>query len=180
MRLLVLDLRVPANDAAHSERDLWRVLVAPSPRLLIFLMSMTLGIFWIGQHATEPVCSCRPKSRLNSYYLLCAVCRSRFRPRSQDGACRLLVQYFAAGAALCFFNTYYSIAAIVLVQVNYAVAPRFCWGLFSKSNPARSFCWYLLVGVQEMTEAKTKGWSFHGPCGTTKVGCNPSAALKRP
>lgn len=49
MRLLVLDLRVPANDAAHSERDLWRVLVAPSPRLLIFLMSMTLGIFWIGQ-----------------------------------------------------------------------------------------------------------------------------------
>jgi uncharacterized membrane protein len=49
MTLLVLDLRVPANDAAHSERDLWRVLVAPSPRSLIFLMSMTLAIFWIGQ-----------------------------------------------------------------------------------------------------------------------------------
>jgi hypothetical protein len=39
--------------------------------------------------------------------------------------------------------------------------------LFSKSNPARSFCWYLLVGVQETTEAKTKGWSVHGPCGGT-------------
>jgi hypothetical protein len=38
---------------------------------------------------------------------------------------------YAAGAALCFLNTYYSIAAIVLVQVNNAIAPRFCWGLFS-------------------------------------------------
>ncbi len=39
---------------------------------------------------------------------------------------------YAAGAALCFLNTYYSIAAIVLVQINYAIAPRFCWGLFSR------------------------------------------------
>jgi uncharacterized membrane protein len=50
MTLLVLDLRVPANDAVHTESDLWRVLIALSPRLLVFLMSvMTLGIFWIGQ-----------------------------------------------------------------------------------------------------------------------------------
>jgi len=41
---------------------------------------------------------------------------------------------YACGAALCFINTYYSIAAIVLVQVNYAIAPRFCWGLFSRKN----------------------------------------------
>ena len=41
---------------------------------------------------------------------------------------------YAAGAALCFFNTYFSIAAIVLVQVNYAIAPRFCWGLFSRKR----------------------------------------------
>jgi uncharacterized membrane protein len=41
---------------------------------------------------------------------------------------------YAAGAALCFFNTYYSIAAIVLVQINYAIAPRFCWGIFSRRN----------------------------------------------
>ncbi|HEY2468432.1 MAG TPA: TMEM175 family protein [Terracidiphilus sp.] len=31
---------------------------------------------------------------------------------------------YAAGAALCVINTYVSIAAIVLVQVNYAIAPR--------------------------------------------------------
>jgi uncharacterized membrane protein len=41
---------------------------------------------------------------------------------------------YAAGAALCFLNTYYSIAVIVLVQVNYAIAPRFCWGLFSRKS----------------------------------------------
>jgi uncharacterized membrane protein len=31
---------------------------------------------------------------------------------------------YAAGAALCFINTYVSIGAIVLVQLNYAIAPR--------------------------------------------------------
>ena len=45
---------------------------------------------------------------------------------------------YACGAALCFFNTYYSIAAIVLVQVNYAIAPQFCWGLFSRKSRNRS------------------------------------------
>jgi TMEM175 potassium channel family protein len=41
---------------------------------------------------------------------------------------------YASGTALCFLNTYYSIAAIVLVQVNYAIAPQFCWGLFSRKS----------------------------------------------
>jgi uncharacterized membrane protein len=31
---------------------------------------------------------------------------------------------YAFGAALCFFNTYWSIGFIVLLQLNYAVAPR--------------------------------------------------------
>ncbi len=34
---------------------------------------------------------------------------------------------YAAGAALCVINTYVSIAAIVLVQLNYAIAPRVWW-----------------------------------------------------
>ncbi len=34
---------------------------------------------------------------------------------------------YAAGAALCFINTWVSIAAIVLVQLNYALAPRLRW-----------------------------------------------------
>jgi hypothetical protein len=32
---------------------------------------------------------------------------------------------YALGASLCFFNTYLSIAFIVLVQINFAIAPRF-------------------------------------------------------
>jgi hypothetical protein len=35
---------------------------------------------------------------------------------------------FAIGAALCVINTYWSIAFIVLVQLNYVVAPRPCPG----------------------------------------------------
>jgi uncharacterized membrane protein len=34
---------------------------------------------------------------------------------------------YAAGAALCFIDTYVSIAFIVLVQVNFAIAPRIRW-----------------------------------------------------
>jgi len=50
MTLLVLDLHSPVSQAVHSEYDLWRALVALSPRLLTYLMSfLTLGIFWAGQ-----------------------------------------------------------------------------------------------------------------------------------
>lgn len=41
--------------------------------------------------------------------------------------CRRIVvaqSLYAFGAALCFFNTYLSIASIALVQINYVVAPR--------------------------------------------------------
>jgi len=31
---------------------------------------------------------------------------------------------YAFGALLCIYNTYWSIAFIVLVQLNYAIAPR--------------------------------------------------------
>jgi uncharacterized membrane protein len=34
---------------------------------------------------------------------------------------------YAAGAALCVINTWVSIGAILLVQLNYAVAPRLWW-----------------------------------------------------
>ena len=50
MTLMVLDLRLPAAAAIHSEHDLWRALVALLPRLLTYFMSfLTLGIFWVGQ-----------------------------------------------------------------------------------------------------------------------------------
>jgi uncharacterized membrane protein len=42
---------------------------------------------------------------------------------------RILIaqSFYAAGAALCVINTWVSIGAIVLVQLNYAVAPRAWW-----------------------------------------------------
>ncbi|HTR48087.1 MAG TPA: TMEM175 family protein [Verrucomicrobiae bacterium] len=42
---------------------------------------------------------------------------------------RILVaqSLYAFGALLCVFSTYWSIAFIVLVQLNYAIAPRFGW-----------------------------------------------------
>jgi hypothetical protein len=41
--------------------------------------------------------------------------------------CRRIVtgqSLYAVGAFLCIFNPYWSIAFIVLVQLNYAIAPR--------------------------------------------------------
>jgi len=50
MTLLVLDLRLPATEAVHSEHDLWHALAALSPQIVMYLMTfMTLGIFWVGQ-----------------------------------------------------------------------------------------------------------------------------------
>ena len=50
MTLLVLDLKVPAAEAIHTESALLGALAGLSPRLLVYLMSfLTLGIFWVGQ-----------------------------------------------------------------------------------------------------------------------------------
>jgi uncharacterized membrane protein len=185
MTLLVLDLRVPAAETVQSERDLWHVLAALGPRLLIFLMSvMTLGIFWVGQQ-TQLNHFARADRNLAWIHIsfLCAVSLTPFStsllaefihyrtallvywfnifllgltlywswsyatrarllsdqvPAEVHPAVRRRIviaqSLYASGAALCFLNTYYSIAAIVLVQVNYAIAPQFCWGLFSRKS----------------------------------------------
>jgi len=185
MTLLVLDLRVPAAAAIHSEPDLRRALVALSPRLLIFLMSiMTNGIFWVGQQ-TQLNHFARTDRNLVWIHIafLCIICLTPFSTAllaefiqyrtallvywsnilflglalfwswSYATRARLLIEdlppeihpavkrriliaqsLYAGGALLCFFNTYYSIAAIVLVQLNYAIAPGFCWGLVSRNS----------------------------------------------
>ena len=48
-------------------------------------------------------------------------------PEVRSSICKRIVMaqsLYAAGAALCAINTWVSIAAIVLVQLNYAIAPR--------------------------------------------------------
>lgn len=46
---------------------------------------------------------------------------------------RIAQSLYAAGAALCFISTWVSIAVIVLVQLNYAIAPRPWWRKHAKS-----------------------------------------------
>jgi uncharacterized membrane protein len=188
MTLLVLDLRVPAAEAIHSEHDLWHALIALTPRLIVFLMSvMTNGIFWVGQQ-TQFNHFARADRNLAWIHIafLCAVSLTPFStsllaefihyrtallvywsnilllgltlywswayatrnrlltddlpPEIHAAIVRRIVvaqTLYACGAALCFIGTYYAIAAIVLVQLNYAIAPRFCWGLFSRKPPER-------------------------------------------
>jgi uncharacterized membrane protein len=185
MTLLVLDLRVPASETIHSERDLGHALLALAPRLVIYLMSvMTNGIFWVGQQ-TQLNHFARTDRNLAWIHIafLCEITLTPFTTSllaeyihyrtalliywfnilllgatlywswSYAMRARLMAEdvpvdihpavirriviaqsLYAAGAALCFLNTYYSIAAIVLVQLNYAIAPQFCWGLFSRKS----------------------------------------------
>lgn len=176
MTLMVLDLRLPAAEAIHSEHDLGRALVALLPRLLTYLMSfLTLGIFWVGQQ-TQLNHLARSDRHLSWIHLgfLFAVTLSPFStmllaefmvyraallvywgnilllgailygswgyalraglvkdnlPAEVPAAvCRriLIAQaLYAVGALLCVISTNWSIAFILLVQLNYAVAPRF-------------------------------------------------------
>jgi uncharacterized membrane protein len=176
MTLLVLDLRVPATETIHREADLWRALMALSPRLIMYMMSfLTLGIFWVGQqtqlnHLTRSdrsltwihiaflfAVSLTPFSTMllgehttyrtalvvywaNIFLLgmtlyfswVCAMgsdlVKNDIAPEATVVIKRLIVigqSLYAIGALLCIFNTYWSIAFIVLVQLNYAIAPRF-------------------------------------------------------
>lgn len=50
MTLLAIDLRLPAKEMIHAERDLLHALLGFAPSVLVYFMSfLTLGIFWVGQ-----------------------------------------------------------------------------------------------------------------------------------
>jgi uncharacterized membrane protein len=175
MTLLVLDLRAPAAEAVHSERDLWLALGAMAPRFVMCAMTfMTLGIFWVGQqtqlnHLNRSdrslswmhilflfAVSMMPFSTMllagfmvwrvallvywanllllgGSLYItwLCAeglgLIRDDISPAVAVAVKRRIViaqALYACGALLCLVSTYASIGFIVLVQLNYAIAPR--------------------------------------------------------
>lgn len=178
MTLLVLDLRVPATEAVHNSHDLWRALVALSPRLVMYMMSfLTLGIFWVGQQTqlNHLARSDRSLSWIHIVFLfavsitpfstmllaefvtyriallvywfnilllggtlyfswVCAtgsgLVRSDLPPEVAAAICRRILvgqALYAFGALLCIISTYWSITFIVLVQLNYAIAPRIPW-----------------------------------------------------
>lgn len=176
MTLLVLDLRLPAREAIHQERDLLRALLTLSPRFILFGMSvMTLGIFWVGQQtqfnhlrrsdrdlswihiAFLGLVSLMPfstallgeypryRTALLVYWInllllgatlywswVCALGTGLVKEDltaeiSQAVKRRIIVAQtlYACAAALCAIDTRLSIATIVLLQLNYAFAPRF-------------------------------------------------------
>lgn len=178
MTLLVLDLRVPAAELVHSERDLVQSLAALAPRLLVYLMSfLTLGIFWNGQQvqlanfshgdrhltwihlAFLAAVTMTPFSTallatfivyriaLILYWInlvvLGGVLYASWRYAVHAGLLkedvthevqcaverRILVSQalYALGAALCVFSPYWSIGFIVLMQLNFAIAPNIPW-----------------------------------------------------
>jgi uncharacterized membrane protein len=174
MTLLVLDLRAPAAEVVHSERELLAALASLAPRLVPYFMSfLTLGIFWLGQQAQldRLAKSDRDLAWMHVGFL-CAVClvpfstallaefltyrsallvywgnilvlglvllltwrhtvrarlvRDDTTPAMVAAICRRIViaqALYAVGAALCAISTYWSIAFIVLIQLNYALAP---------------------------------------------------------
>jgi uncharacterized membrane protein len=176
MTLLVLDLRIPAAEAIHSERDLAHALLGLAPQIVLYLMSfLTLGIFWVGQqtqlnhleHSSRSLTwmhilflfavtltpfSTRLLAEFNTYRIAllsywlnivllggslyftwtCAMKLGLLKadmPPEVPLAIKRRVLFaqslYAFGALLCIFNTHWSIAFIVLVQLNYAIAPRF-------------------------------------------------------
>ena len=175
MTLLVLDLHSPVVAAIHGEHDLWRALVALTPRLVMYLMSfLTLGIFWVGQQTqlNHLARSDRDLTWIHIGFLFAVALTPfsttllaeffRFRlalilywtnllflgvilygswgyavrnsllkqdiaPEVPAAVCRRIIiaqSLYAFGALLCIIGTPWSIAFIVLVQLNYAVAPR--------------------------------------------------------
>jgi uncharacterized membrane protein len=176
MTLLVLDLRMPAETAIHSESDLWHAMVGLAPRILVYLMSfLTLGIFWVGQQTqlnhlargdrnlawihlaflfgvslmpfSTSLMAAFISYRLalliywGNIFVVGAILFASWRyalgaqlvkkdlPSDLAAAVerRIVVAQalYALGALLCLANTYWSLGFILIVQINYAVAPRF-------------------------------------------------------
>ena len=176
MTLLVLDLRTPALEVVHSDRDLRVALLEVVPQLVMYMMSfVTLGIFWVGQQTqlNHLERSDRHLTWINlgflfsvtllpfstkllaEYYLYRAalveywfnilllgtglyftwryaarhhLLKPGTGPEVVDAVCSRIIAgqaCYGAGALLCVVDTRLSIAVIVLVQLYYAVAPRF-------------------------------------------------------
>jgi uncharacterized membrane protein len=124
------------NHIAESSRDLtwihlgflFAVTLLPlSTRLLAEFITyrVALGIYWLNILVLGAMLywSWKHASRHNLIKpdtpetIRASVCKRIFIAQS----------LYAAGAALCFIHTWVSIAAIVLVQLNYAIAPQKWW-----------------------------------------------------
>jgi uncharacterized membrane protein len=98
-----------------------------STRLLAEFIAyrLAIGIYWLNIFV--------PGAMLYgswAYTTRASLVQPDLSPGMVSSICRRILiaqSLYAAGAALCFINTWVSLAAIVLVQLNYAVAPRLWW-----------------------------------------------------
>ena len=95
-----------------STRLLAEFITYRSALLIYWLNILALGaiLYWSWKHATRE-----------------GLIKDDTPPEVRASICKRIViaqSLYAAGAALCVINTWVSIAAIVLVQLNYAIAPR--------------------------------------------------------
>jgi TMEM175 potassium channel family protein len=107
---------------------LFAITVLPlSTRLLAEFMTfrLALGLYWLNILA--------PGAMLFwswSYAARAGLVKADTPDEVRSSICRRIViaqSLYAAGAALCFISTWLSIAAIMLAQLNYVIAPRAWW-----------------------------------------------------
>jgi uncharacterized membrane protein len=124
------------NHLAEGTRDLtwihlgflFAVTLLPlSTRLLaeFFAFRVALGLYWLNIFVLGAMLFWSW-----SYAVRANLIKADTPEEVRDSICRRIViaqSLYAAGAALCFIHTWLSIVAIVLVQLNYALAPRMWW-----------------------------------------------------
>jgi len=124
------------NHLAEGTRDLtwihlgflFAVTLLPlSTRLLaeFFTFRVALGLYWLNIFVLSVMLFWGW-----SYATRANLVKADTPGEVRDSICRRILiaqSLYAAGAALCFIHTWLSIAAIVLVQLNYALAPRLWW-----------------------------------------------------
>ncbi len=124
------------NHLAEGTRDLtwihlgflFAVTLLPlSTRLLteFFAFRAALGLYWLNVFVLGAMLFWAW-----SYATRADLVKADTPQEVRGSICRRIViaqSLYAAGAALCFIHTWLSIAAIVLVQLNYALAPRLWW-----------------------------------------------------
>jgi uncharacterized membrane protein len=123
MTLLVLDLRLPVVQTIHSEQ-LWQAFVRLGPQFTMYTMSfLTLGIFGLGQQTQLNELARSHRAHL---VFLFAVTIMPFSTRilAEYAAYRTALLVYWANILLLGTTLYWSIAFIVLVQLNYALGLR--------------------------------------------------------
>jgi uncharacterized membrane protein len=124
------------NHFARSDRHLAWIhlaflsavsLIPFSTRLLAEFIGMrtALLVYWANILALGAILFASWK-----YAVRAGLCRAELPPgtgRAVERRILVAQALYAGGAALCVFDTYWSIGFIVLVQLNFAVAPRIPW-----------------------------------------------------